>query len=372
MKKEEKEEQQAPPSNVPAKQENPIEQGQVQDLNIKVKIPNTAEALFKDRHPIITSILTVELGLGFLAFFSYMYVYSYKASYLSYYGIPAFYTEVTLAELLNSSWLIVNLLQILLAILFGCTCILLYSVIKTNHLLKRFHPLVVHIVLQLGNLVLFIYLYWELYRISNETFYVPFGINSSSGVTLGNVFEDLYNNPHIYWTSIFVLLLAIYVQHQKYRRMDDQSIIEEETYQKDNQLYSYRILTLIGLIISGFFIIVNCYTASSYLGFEYAKTKAIYPFLTVEGKVTSEFVVSMYKDSYIVMELAPPQPTPGTKKIDAPKTVKDNFRLIKIDQENITLTQLKVFGGIKRKDKTDFQSTENALFQNSSNETEQK
>lgn len=345
--------------NYYGKGETDIVNKEGQDVNVKIKAPNTAEATFKDRHPIIASILTVELGLGFLAFFCYMYVYSYKASYLSYYGIPAFYTEVTIAELLNSSWLIVNLLQMLLAALYGVTCFWLFRAIRTARIFKG--AWISHLIVQMLNLSLFLYFYLVLYEISNETFYVPFEIHKSGEVTLADMIVDLNINKHIYFIPVFIILLCIYSGFRKYKRQDDESVEDGEFYKRDDRLYSYKIFTLIGLCITVFFTIVYCYTSSSTLGYDYAKTKAVYPFLTREGKVTNEFVIGMYKENYIVVELVHNRTDLSAQELDRPKFIKDNYRLVQMDEENLTFTQLKVYGGIHRKEKADFKSTDESL-----------
>jgi hypothetical protein len=326
-----------------------------QDIQLKLKVPNTVEAHFKDRHPIITGVLTVELGLGLLGFFSYMYVYSYKASYLNFYGIPSMYTEVTISELLNSSWIVINLLQLILAVFFGFLIIAQIQLGKYHSFLKKYPMKVVHPVLFLLHFLLFLFLYWKLYAVSNESFYVPFGINSLDGVSITDVWDDLAINKHFLVTPLFVVLCWLYFQFQKYRQADDVSC-EEKIYEKDDHRYSLKILILVGIVISGFFLFLYAYTASSHLGVDIARKKAVYPFITTkDGKVTQEMVVGTYKEQYLVVELFLLPTSPHMGEEHPAKTVKDTYRLIPID-DKVTLTQLKVIGGINQKKKVDFGS----------------
>jgi hypothetical protein len=60
-----------------------------------------------------------------------------KASYLNYYGIPAHYTEVTIAEMLNSSWSIIHILQMLLSAGLGIVSIVIHNVVSALSLPKK-------------------------------------------------------------------------------------------------------------------------------------------------------------------------------------------------------------------------------------------
>ncbi|AUS07830.1 hypothetical protein C1X05_02635 [Laceyella sacchari] len=99
-------------------------------MKINLVSPDTQEVRFSERHPIIMRILTVEIILAVIALFTYLYVYSYKASYLSYFGIPHYYTEVTIAEMLNSSWLIVTFIEMLLFAIYGIMAICTYHIVN--------------------------------------------------------------------------------------------------------------------------------------------------------------------------------------------------------------------------------------------------
>lgn len=298
------------------------------ELKINLVSPDTQEVRFSERHPIIMRILTVEIILAVIALFAYLYVYSYKASYLSYFGIPHYYTEVTIAEMLNSSWLIVTFIEMLLFAIYGIMAICTYHIVNQMGIAtpSPWKKRRIHVLAQIVCFVLFLGAYFIFSRETDRLFAI-WG-NAQSDFDLQFMIQDLSTLNEI--PLITLIVISFYVFFQK-RTMPDRS---------QQIMYWVSFFTF---LFSLFFFLVLTYSHSVIQGQGAAMYNQVYPFVIEDGKVTNKLIVGTYQDQYLVVHLTNKKRTMKTRYGQRQfYTVDDTYQLMPIKEDgpkvDITVT----------------------------------